>query len=207
MSSLICYSNEEYAVIATDTLAVDPVGNPLFFTNKATYLPTIKTVICGTGVGGFHSRWAEHVNSGMNLLDVDNLDYHATKLLIEMWDDYKIEFNINSELTVTIYHIGWSLDAGKIKRFAYRSTNNFISEEIQDGWFFKPECVVPDGDDITEVIKNMMHEQRAIQDDLSKEERVYIGGQINIIVLERDCARHLTVGEFPDYHQTLNQIL
>ncbi len=75
MSSFICFSTDEFAVVATDTLGVDAEGNPFILTNKATYLPTIKTIICGTGMGGFHSRWAEFVNSRMILLDVDNLDW------------------------------------------------------------------------------------------------------------------------------------
>ncbi|VGC17672.1 Uncharacterised protein [Klebsiella pneumoniae] len=49
MSSLICFSTDEFAIVATDTLGVDAEGNPFILTNKATYLPTIKTIICGTG--------------------------------------------------------------------------------------------------------------------------------------------------------------
>lgn len=206
MSSLISFSNDDFAVIATDTLGVDNEGLPVIFSNKATYLPTIKSVICGTGAGGFHSRWAEYVNSRMLLLDIENLDYHATEQLSELWDCYKKEFNAEDSLTVTIYHIGISLNDGKIKRYAYRSTNNFRSEEIPHGWFFKPACSVPEGENILEIIKSMMFEQREIQEQSPSDGRIYIGGQVNAIILEKDSVRHLTIAEFPDFHQTIEKL-
>lgn len=206
MSSLICFSNDDFAVIGTDTLAVDGEGNPVLLSNKATYLPTIKTVICGTGTGGFHSRWAEFVNSRMILLDVDNLDYHAPSLLRSMWQEYKVEYSAGDGHTVTIYHVGLSQASGGIKRFAYRSTNDFKSEEIQHGWFYKPECNLPEGSDVLDIIKEMMFEQRVIQDKKAKEERVYIGGQINVIILERDCVRHMTIADFPDFPDVINKL-
>lgn len=206
MSSLICFSTDEFAVIATDTLGVDTEGNPFILCNKAAYLQTLKTVICGTGAGGFHSRWAEYVNSRMVLLDIDNLDYHAPKTLCELWREYKREFNTGDECTVTIYHIGLSLTTGKIKRFAYRSTDDFKSVELQSGWLYKPECHIPDGNDVLDIIKKMMFEQRAIQDDKPGSERVYIGGQINIIILERDCVRQMTIADFPDLPDVINKL-
>lgn len=198
MSSLICYSTEDFAIIATDTLGVSHDGSPFILTNKATFLPTLKTVICGTGAGGFHSRWAEYVNSRMVLLGIDNLDYHTPDLLREMWLKYKREFSSPEDLTVTVYHIGFSLFTSKIKQFAYRSTDDFKSQEIPNGWFYKPECSTPDGEEILDVIKAMMFEQRAIQDAKPASERVYIGGQINAIILEANCVRHMTIADFPD---------
>lgn len=206
MSSLICFSTDEFAVVATDTLGVDSEGNPVILSNKATYLPTIKTVICGTGAGGFHSRWAEYVNSRIVLLDIDNLDYHSPKSLSELWRDYKREFNTGDECTVTIYHIGLSLTTGRIKRFAYRSTDEFKSVELQGGWFYKPECPLPDGNDVLDIIKTMMFEQRAIQEATPSAERVYIGGQINVIILEKDCVRHMTIAEFPDLPDVIKKL-
>lgn len=206
MSSFICFSTDEFAVVATDTLGVDAEGNPFILTNKATYLPTIKTIICGTGMGGFHSRWAEFVNSRMILLDVDNLDYHAPSTLKDMWEEYKKEYNVGDECTVTIYHVGISQSSGRIKRFAYRSSECFRSEEITHGWFYKPECSVPDGEDILGIIKAMMFEQRAIQDAMPSAERVYIGGQVNVIILEKDSVRLMTIADFPDFSSVINKL-
>lgn len=206
MSSLICFSTEEFAVIATDTLGVTTDGEPAILSNKASYLQTLKTVICGTGAGGFHSLWAEYVNSRMILLGIDNLDYHSPGLLRTMWQDFKEKFNVTKEQTVTIYHIGLSLETGGIKRFAYRSTNNFISEEVQHGWFYKPECSVPPGDDVLHIVKEMMFEQRAIQELKARKGRIYIGGQINVIILEKDVVRFMTIGEFPDFPDVVNKL-
>lgn len=206
MSSLICFSTDEFAVVATDTLGVDAEGNPVILSNKSTYLPTLKTIICGTGAGGFHSRWAEFVNSRMVLLDVDNLDYHTPALLNDMWSEYQKEYNAVGECTVTIYHVGFSQATGMVKRYAYRSIDSFKSEEIPHGWFYKPECSLTDGNDILDIIKTMMFEQRAIQDSIPSSERVYIGGQVNVIILEKDYARHMTIADFPDFPDVISKL-
>jgi hypothetical protein len=51
MSSLIFFTDSEQALIATDTLAVSPDGQPLKFTTKAFALPHLRMVIAGTGAG------------------------------------------------------------------------------------------------------------------------------------------------------------
>ncbi|WP_407211604.1 MULTISPECIES: hypothetical protein [Enterobacter cloacae complex] len=53
MSSLIFYTDEAQALIVTDTLAVTDNGEPLSFVSKAGYIPQLRTIIAGTGAGGF----------------------------------------------------------------------------------------------------------------------------------------------------------
>lgn len=206
MSSLICFSTADLAVIATDTLGVDNYGKPYLFTNKATYLPTLKSVICGTGVGGFHSEWAEIVNSKMILLGIDNLNYHAPRSLSELWEDYKKRYSLHSDITTSVYVVGFSMETNAIKIFSYKSATGFKSEELDHGWFFKPECSVPSGEDLFQVIKEMMFEQRSIQDALPHEQKVYIGGQVNAIILERQAVRHINIADFPDFNHQIHQI-
>jgi len=53
VSSLIFHTEQEQAIIATDTLAVSPGGRPLTFTSKGFHVPHLRMVIAGTGCGGF----------------------------------------------------------------------------------------------------------------------------------------------------------
>ncbi|MES3464850.1 hypothetical protein [Enterobacter hormaechei] len=57
MSSLIFYTDEAQALIVTDTLAVTDNGEPLSFVSKAGYIPQLRTIIAGTGAGGFSNTW------------------------------------------------------------------------------------------------------------------------------------------------------
>jgi hypothetical protein len=65
MSSLIFLTEESQVLVATDTLAVSPDGRPFMFTTKAFILPRLKTIIAGTGLGGFLGRWFVRINDGL----------------------------------------------------------------------------------------------------------------------------------------------
>ncbi|WP_426721061.1 hypothetical protein [Enterobacter cloacae complex sp. 301C7] len=62
MSSLIFYTDEAQALIVTDTLAVTDNGEPLSFVSKAGYIPQLRTIIAGTGAGGFSDAHSEAYN-------------------------------------------------------------------------------------------------------------------------------------------------
>jgi hypothetical protein len=76
MSSLIFYTEQEQAIIATDTLAVSPGGSPFTFTTKAFHVPHLRMVIAGTGCGGFLDRWLCYLNSRMIVPGIDALPAH-----------------------------------------------------------------------------------------------------------------------------------
>lgn len=203
MSSLIFFTRPDVAVIATDTLGVTMNGEPFVFTNKATYLPTIQTVIAGTGVGGFSSAWAEYVNSRMILKDIDNLNVHAQSGLLTMWEKFQAEYNLDKKATTTVYHIGFSSEDGTIKTFVYRSVNNFASETIGYGTAVKPECDLVESENIIDAITQMMNQQKAIQDTKPASERLYIGGEIQVIIIEKDKARFSKIGELPGFKEQM----
>lgn len=205
MSSLIFYTDKEQALIATDTLGVDSEGAPFLFTSKAIHIPHLKVVICGTGCGGFSNEWALHVNNRMVLGGILNLDYHTERYLSELWEKYKLEYKLPDDFSTTVYHFGFSEESGEIVGFAYRSANNFTSEQLQHGTGVKPECSVLDGN-LFETIPLMMQEQREIQESLPKNERVYIGGEIFAIHLTSNGCSTQKLGEFPDYKDNLKSI-
>jgi hypothetical protein len=200
MSSLIFHTEESQALVATDTLATLPDGEPLNFTTKAFILPHLRLIIAGTGAGGFLGRWFAHINDRLVIRGIDNLDYHTPRNLASIWTRHKQEFSIPDGITTTVYHFGFSEGTGLIRSFAYRSTDNFQSERIEPyGLRVKPECSVPNDYTLPQDVRKMMDGQRVLQASRPKAERVYIGGEIQIHHLSKDGFCVYTLERFEDY--------
>ena len=205
MSSLIFYTDSNQALVATDTLAVEPNGTPLLFCSKATYIPHLQLIVAGTGAGGFAGDWAMYVNNRMVTSGVCNLDCHTPDSLRERWIQHKINYSMPEDITATVYHFGFSEDEQIMGSFAYRSTNDFESERLVYGTAFKPECAVLEGN-LIENLPQMMKEQRDIQDASPKDDRLYIGGECIAIHLTRDGCFTKSVFKFEDYADQLQQM-
>lgn len=202
MSSLIFYTNKEDAFVATDTLATLCDGTPFMFTTKAFIVPHLRMIMCGTGAGGFLGRWFIQVNDMMIIRGIDHLDYHTPKNLMAFWQGHKKEFPEALNLTITVYHFGFSELDGLIHSYAYRSTNDFRSEPIEYGIGVKPTCKIPEDLQLPRDIKRMMDDQRLTQASLPKNERLYIGGEIVIHHLTRTGYYVFTLGQFEDFEVT-----
>ena len=200
MSSLIFYTEEKQVLVATDTLATSPDCIPFKFTTKAFIVPHLKVVIAGTGDGRFLGRWFIGISDMMLVKGVDNLDYHTPPALAALWQRHKQELSIPDKMTTTVYHFGFSETTGLIHSFAYRSTNDFRSERLElYGLRVKPECQIPDNYCLPQDFRTMMDQQRAIQASKPKDERVYIGGEIQVHHLSIDGFRVYTSDRFEDY--------
>lgn len=199
MSSLIFFTDENQALVATDTLATTPDGEPFKFLTKVFIVPHLKLMIAGTGAGGFSGRWLVQINEGMVVKGIENLNAHAPRVLAGLWPDYKAQTSLPENITATIYHFGFSEVTGQLRSFAYRSTNNFRSEILGYGLGTKPECTVPEGWSLPRDLKKMMDDQRIVQASLPKEQRVYIGGEIEIYHLTKDGFSVYTLERFEDY--------
>lgn len=205
MTSLIFYTEASQALIATDSLAGDEQGNPAFFCSKASHVPHLKLIIAGTGAGGFSNEWALHASTRMVVKGILNLDYHTPEGLRALWSEYKVKYSLPEGFTTTVYQFGISEETGNIVSFAYRSTNNFISEKIGYGTGVKPECDVLEGD-LLELIPQMMEQQRSIQDSTPKSERIYIGGEIIAFHLTNNGCNTFKINEFDDFSEQLELI-
>lgn len=199
MSSLIFFTDKHQVLVATDTLGVSSGGEPFLFTSKAIHIPHLKTIIAGTGIGGFSHEWAMHVNNKMAVRGIHNLDYHTPKMLLELWSQYSEKTSITDSFTTTVYQFGISEETQEIVSFAYRSTNEFVSEELGYGTFVKPECQIPNPNSLIDSIPSMMEEQREIQSRLPKNKRVYIGGEIYVLHLAINGCTSYKLFEFPDF--------
>jgi hypothetical protein len=200
MSSLIFKTEERQVFVATDTLAVAPGGRALMFTTKALIVPHLRMLMAGTGTGGFLDRWFVNVNSGKVVIGIENLDYHTPKSLSDLWQKFKEEKDeFPEDQTTTVYHFGFSEETGVIRAFAYRSTNGFVSEPLGYGIAMKPECSIPQNLQLPGDIKSMMDEQREIQRALPENQRVYIGGEIQIHHLMEAGFNVYTLDRFDDF--------
>lgn len=201
MSSLIFYTDENQALIATDTLATSATvpGAPFKFTTKAFIVPHLRMVIAGTGCGGFCDRWFLHINDRMIVKGIVNLDYHTPQNLALVWSSYKKEFSIPDNSTTTIFHFGFSEEDQKLYPIMYSSADNFEPKVIPHGLSGKPEFNCPEPYELPKDFKTMMNSQRELQSSETKESKIYIGGEIQLIRLERDGFFVQSLGKFDDY--------
>lgn len=199
MSSLIFHIEKTQAYVATDTLAVKPDGTPLMFCSKAVYLPHLRTIIVGTGLGHFSSDWANEVNTRLVLAGIRNLDYHTPDALRRRWREVKSLHTLPEEMTTTVYQIGIGEDDEEIYAFAYRSSDDFQSELLLPGTHAKPECTFITSDNKFSNFHTMMLEQRRIQETKPENQRLYIGGECILMHLTKDtfgCARLFRFDDF-----------
>lgn len=200
MSSLIFFADEKQVVAATDTLATHPDGQPFSFTTKALILPHLKLIMAETGIGGFMGRWFITVKDRCAVRGIDHLNYHAPSALGSLWEGYKKELSIPDNKTATVYHFGFSEGTGLVHLYAYRSGNSFRSERLEPyGLRIKPECQVPADYQLPRDFKVMMDEQRRVQGALSKNERIYVGGEIQVHHLTESGFAVYTLHRFDDY--------
>ncbi len=198
MSSLIFATDEKQILVATDTLAVTTDGEPFSFTSKAIHIPHLRIIIAGTGFGGFSNEWALTVSTRMIVRGILHLNYHTPKGLSVLWKKYTAEYSVPEGRTTTVYQFGISEEDDRVVSFAYRSTSDFQSEQLQYGIGVKPECAIPEGD-LIEALPLMMEVQRRIQEAQPKESRLFIGGVIQALYLTVDGCRSFKVAQFSDF--------
>lgn len=206
MSSLVFYTDEEQAVVATDTLAVHPDGAPFMLTSKALFLPHLKTIIAGTGVGTFSVDWACAVNNNLVVRSIEHLNYHTPNALRERWQELVQKYPEVEDAMTTVYHFGVSGESGEIVAYAYRSTDSFESEVIPYGFRYKPECAMPEGESVMELIPKIMEAQRQHQESVPANERLYIGGEVTVTHLSKNGCATSTLYTFEDYEDQLEEI-
>jgi len=173
---------------------------PFKCTTKAFVVPHLNLIMACTGLMGFLGTWFVRVNDMVIAKGIDNLDYHAPRILSDLWQGCKQELSIPEDLTASIYHFGISENTGLVHSYRYKSVENFRSDRIEPyGFLVKPECQIPENMTAPEDFITMMDEQRLIQSSKPKNERVYVGGEIHIHHLSQDGYRMYTLHRFEDY--------
>lgn len=158
---------------------------PAFFTSKAMPVPHLNGIICGTGLQKVFHLWSLRVLGGMVAFDLPDLDQFATDSLRDVWSELPEEERQAG--TSTIYHFGYDSASDEFLGYAYRSTNDFESEQLMHGVATKPPYAgdLPMGgfpDDFVEVCRT----QRIEQQSVALGERVHIGGQLAAYMMLRN---------------------
>jgi hypothetical protein len=198
VSSLLFRTDENEVLVATDTLAVFPDGRPFKYTTKAYSIPHLRMIIAATGSLGVLGRWLIQINDWLPVKGIDDLNNQAPGYLAHIWTGLKEELSIKDGAT-TVYHFGFSEQTDVIHLFAYRSVHAFQSEALSYGVGTKPQSVVPEDANYPEVFRTIMDNQRAAENSKPKEQRVYIGGEIQIHHLSRVGCAIYTLDRFEDY--------
>lgn len=202
MSSLIFYTDPDQAFVVTDTLAVtktvDGSCSPLLFTSKALYLPHLRLIVAGTGLGSLCDRWFSAINTKMVVEGIEHLNEFSQACIQQLWEDLLSEADKNSGCTSTIYHFGVSESTGDITSYAYRSTNDFAPEPLTYGTACKPGVAIPEGN-LIEHLPAIMSLQREAESVAPPSERVHIGGQAISIHLTKNGCHHRHQFDFHDF--------
>ncbi|NLB60643.1 MAG: hypothetical protein GX806_06230 [Lentisphaerae bacterium] len=179
MSAIIINMSPEYALVATDTLVVKlPDYRPDGFTEKARLWPAAKMIVAGTGLAGFSDHWLDWLMSSAPVAaDIEAVDKMAPETLLEMYR--------GCDQQTTIYHIGVAAD-GLIKGFRYSSVELFSSQPIPCGQTAKPAAGAEPNPANPRDVMQVMRDQKALQDSLPANQRVYIGGQMYVVDLNPD---------------------
>ncbi|WP_455806656.1 hypothetical protein [Pseudomonas fluorescens] len=188
MSSLLFYTDENEAIVATDTLLHYSVDTPPGYASKAIAIPHMRMIIAATGSAILFNRWIGLVNNQGFALDVNAVDAHAPRELQALWGELNRHVPTLHDQSATIYHFGISDDSGKIHGFAYRSRSDFKSEHLDYGLGVKPELKDKSGIDwnsFPACVPDVMRAQSRQEDEKSKD-RVYIGGTTEVTHLTKD---------------------
>ena len=187
-----------YLAMDTLSIAIDD-RKPQSFLTKYVVLPHLDTVVTGTGYGPLVADWIHFSRCNIIATDIDHLDQYTPNSLRQIALNHaEIE-----KITATIYHFGFSKYRNRFLAYAYRSIENWESEEILNGIGVKPQIEFCPNEafelpgSFIELIKRQREQDRS----LPPEERVGIGGDIHFLVMN-DSGIHVSkCYRFPSYEQ------
>jgi hypothetical protein len=167
------------AYIVTDSSFSHPDDMmPAGYCTKAYTLPHLEGIIAGTGVMDFIAEWFIRANTGFLIRDLVHMDEYATASLQELFEPHRLRMGASA--VSTIYHFAYDRNERRVRTYVYRSTKNFVSEELPYGSALKP--YVDMGDHAINVFPDdylpVIEAQKAA--DLRKPlaERVGVGGHM-----------------------------
>ena len=203
----------QQAIIAMDTLALTATRAIGLYTSKLLPLPHLDCLICGTGIMPLVIDWFVLASTGMILRDIRDLDQHAPQQLQQLAARYQLD----DRATTTIYQIGYDRRQEAFRAFAYRSSEDFQSEALpSEFWAIRPQIDLADftermheADDTTAeaLIIDMMERQRAEDGRLPPDQRVGIGGEIQIAEMRPGRITLSRAHRFADYEANWHEIL
>ena len=173
-----------------DTLATDGSDHlPRGLTTKVFVLGHLNAVICGAGLANAVSEFYGHVVANMVVKDIKHLDEFAPDIIAGIFERLiePLPPSSDKQPTATIYSFGWIQEEERLGGFAYRSTNDFVSERLGYG-----TCVKPPTNDLSIVEQitslegfiELMITQQAEDRCKARKDRLGIGGDILLYSIE-----------------------
>lgn len=209
MSLLMFIHEPDSVMIVTDTLATTVDGEAFMFQSKAWALPHLNMAVAVTGVANLGAAWNELLRTSAVVQDLRMIDLFAPEQLRRLWRTLQEEAP-SGAIPATIYHFGFEVGSGRAVRYVYRSTNNFESERIEESGFgLKPapksfELVQPDSlDDILALALKV----RAEQDALTAAERIFIGGELHLMIVRDGLTQTRRIHRFADYEAAWREMV
>jgi hypothetical protein len=204
MSLLLFQLSDGGVNVMVDTLAMSPDGAPLLLVTKCGVVPHLNLVIAGTGLAQLPDRWRDVVYSRMLARDIDQLNPHAPDGLRNLWGALQAEFPAiaESELTSTVYHFGLSESQGHYVGYAYRSTNDFVSEPLASGFGIKPAPEPPLVLEVPTTLDAWVECASVLRDQQNQrplQDRIYIGGELIFYTLQNGAIAFNKVHRFSDF--------
>ncbi|HHV25994.1 MAG TPA: hypothetical protein GXX63_02220 [Tissierellia bacterium] len=200
MTALIFNYNSNCVAIAMDTLAHSFDKTSFLYESKFYYFEKEKTAICGVGNSGIKKDWYNFVLNNIPTKNIIEINKIATEKLLVFDNKYPDEFD------ATIYNFGYNEGKDKFEGFVYRKENGFISEKLYHGFGTRPKV---DNNKIVSIYSNMelinkkdiinyifiqvMKEQKKADDRNKIEDRVFIGGDIELLIMTKDSCSFNTI--------------
>jgi hypothetical protein len=200
VTALIFSLAPEQAIVAMDTLVTNPEGTPIGYTSKVFPLMHLGGAMCVTGLSNLALDWLTTLHRFV-ARDIKQLDDFATPEIQKLWARYSSQVSTTS----TVYHFGFSHEEERYVGFAYRSTNDFQSERLNYAMGIKPPIANPAIASLEDFVLTMRR-QRESEEAKESGGRLYVGGEIQLVILENQGIRLETVYRFPDYDDMYDQM-
>ena len=200
MTALNFVVQEHQICLAMDTLSIGVDDRqPLAFLTKYSLLPHLNTIVTGTGHGSMVADWMHYARCNVIATDIDHLNEYTPDSLRQIAENHpELQW-----VSATVYHFGFSNGRGRFLAYAYRSTNNWESEEIADGIGVKPQIdfLVDESFQLPAAFIELIKRQRDQDLSLAPEERVGIGGDIHFVIMNTDGIHVSRCYRFPSYQE------
>ena len=168
------------ATIVTDTLVTDLAGVDVARSTKCYLFPHADMVVVVTGMADLAKVWNHTLHAYDGPRDLLEADAMAPTLLPTLHDQI---VHSTPERTSTAYHFGLDRTVGQVVGYAYRSTNGFASERLDQACSAAKPHPAAGGDrlagltlDDPHALVTLGREIRAEQNRRPPDERVHIGG-------------------------------
>jgi len=206
MSALNFLASDRAALVVADTLGTFPAtGRPGLFCTKVMPLPHLRMLIASVGVIDIATGWHAYVQGHLVVPGIAEASQYAPVFLRRIWKDRPP----NGGRTV-IYHIGIDGPGGRLRVYAFDSSNDFqCNEKPVPLCLLSPDTpgILPSEIKSTESLIQAVITQR--EHDLKRPplERVGIGGEVIATTIFDGMISVKTVHRFDDYDESYREAI